>query len=58
MHSAQWSQFCGPNGSGVDSAVGYPIQAYSWCGLSLDDSPPVLRHLGGPEIYALDLERR
>jgi len=23
--SAQWSQFRGPNGSGVDSAVGYPV---------------------------------
>jgi len=23
--SGQWSQFRGPNGSGVDSAVGYPV---------------------------------
>jgi len=40
------------------SLEGFPLRAYWWSGLSLDDSPLVLRQLGGPEIYALHLERR
>jgi hypothetical protein len=42
----------------VVNLEGFPLRAYWWSGLSLDDSPLVLRHLGAPEIYALDLERR
>lgn len=42
----------------VVSLEGYPLRVYWWSGLSLDDSPLVLRHLGSPELYALDLERR
>jgi len=40
------------------SLDGFPLRSYWWSGLSLDGSPLVLRSLGGPEIYALDLERR
>jgi Tol biopolymer transport system component len=42
----------------IVSLEGYPLKAYWWSGLSLDGSPLILRSPGGPEIYALDLERR
>jgi Tol biopolymer transport system component/DNA-binding winged helix-turn-helix (wHTH) protein len=42
----------------IANLEGFPMRAYWWSGLSLDDSPLVLRHVGGPEIYALHLERR
>jgi hypothetical protein len=42
----------------IGSLEGFALRAYWWSGLSLDGSPLVLRLLGGPEIYALELERR
>jgi Tol biopolymer transport system component/DNA-binding winged helix-turn-helix (wHTH) protein len=42
----------------IASLDGFPLRAYWWSGLAADDSPLVLRNPGGPEIYALDLERR
>jgi DNA-binding winged helix-turn-helix (wHTH) protein/Tol biopolymer transport system component len=42
----------------IVSLDGYPIKAYWWSGLALDDSPLVLRTAGFPEIYALELESR
>ena len=42
----------------IASLKGFALRAYWWSGLSLDGSPLVLRQLGGPEIYALELEKR
>ena len=42
----------------IGSLKGFALRAYWWSGLSLDGSPLVLRQLGGPEIYALELEKR
>jgi hypothetical protein len=37
----------------------YPVAAYWWSGLTPDDdSPVILRNLGAPEVYALQLQRR
>jgi Tol biopolymer transport system component/DNA-binding winged helix-turn-helix (wHTH) protein len=35
--------------------TGFSRAAYWWSGVSLDDNPIVLRHVGAVEVYALDL---
>ena len=42
----------------IASLEGFASRAYWWSGLSFDGSPLVLKQLGGPEIYALELEER
>jgi len=42
----------------IASLEGFAMRAYWWSGLSPDGAPLILRQLGGPEIYALELERR